>query len=140
MKINFTKKQYKILNKLLYIGSYIYQEHIPEDEYEEIEALEDYVLSYTKEFGFEDHTIKDNNKYYLDKNMEDDIHQILDEYDNKCFWDLLVTRMIHKELETKYSSEKLENMPLEEKINIIMPLEEKYETEFSNNGLKNLIL
>ncbi len=144
MKINFTKKQYLTLIKLIYLGTWITNAHRTEDIIEEFEDLEQYILSFARDFGMEDEVVYDDEigKFFLDEEfiVNSGIEEIIDEYDNETFWEELIHRLSERDLNERYGEDALSNMALEDVLMKKMPLLEMYDTEFSENGLVNLRL
>jgi len=73
MKINFTKKQYEDLIKLVYLGNWFVNSHRTNDvvEYEE---LEQYIFSYFEDFGMEQYIEYDKtiDEYFPTREFEAD--------------------------------------------------------------------
>ena len=53
MKINFTKKQFENLLKLVYLGEWMANAHKTDDIIEKYREMLFYVFSFAEEFGFE---------------------------------------------------------------------------------------
>lgn len=51
MKINFTKKQYQDLLRLVYLGNWMANANRTEDEIKSLNELEGYIFSFAKDFG-----------------------------------------------------------------------------------------
>ena len=103
------------------------------EEIEEYNKIEQHIYSFFKRFEA-DKKIEfagEYMEYFPTKNLEDTVYEYLEEYDDYCFWEELERRMALVEL-----LKKKQNPTLEEKLE----MEEKYENEFCENGLKRLIV
>jgi ABC-type Fe3+ transport system substrate-binding protein len=89
MKINFTKKQYEDLVKLVYLGTWMINAHRTDDLVEKYEDLEQYLLSFYKDFDMEKYIEFDKklNKFFPTGEFEEDtdVEQYIDEYNNDIF-------------------------------------------------------
>jgi len=143
MKINFTKKQYQILLKIIFCGNWILNaQKIGDDIDEEIESLCSYVKSFAKEFGLEDwiQYDKDMKSFYLTQEKEFEFHDFIEKYEEERFWTELLDRLVARDIRVKYTEEEWKSFDMKEKFEIRMNLEKKYEEEFEKNGLENFKL
>ncbi|WJY26384.1 hypothetical protein [Sporosarcina trichiuri] len=139
MKINFTKKQYKQLLDLVYLGEWTANSAKEEDErhigYEE---LFQYICSFAKDFGSEDFVVSDKAmaRYFLTREYEEQLEPIIQENDNEVFWNELAGRLARRDLartQNVFASEGDATAKYFETAG-------NYEIEFENNGLENLEL
>jgi hypothetical protein len=144
MKINITKKQYKTLIKLLHLGTWMANAHRTDDRIEEFDELEQYILSFCKDFGMDDSVeyAEDLKMFFLTGEFLDEsgVEELIDEYDNDTFWDELIYRMAERDLIEKYGKNTVRKMEFKERINKEQPFLDAYGTEFEENGLSNLRL
>ncbi|PTQ65046.1 hypothetical protein C8R26_1623 [Nitrosomonas oligotropha] len=144
MKINITKKEYRLLLDILYLGEWMLtahdQEEIPEKE--EYQDVIQKFYSYAKEMGYENliEADKESNKYYETREYEDtsEVHEIIDNYDNATFWGELVSELAMRDAKEIKGNDAFNKMSPEERIQLLHPLEEKYHEEFMANDLANL--
>lgn len=144
MKINFTKKEYRVLVEMLLIADWI----IDSDEADPVEKIESYadlrkkVLSHYKEMGLEDDFNYDpeEDEYYETKDYEErSAHMaFIDEYEERSFWRLLATKMAKRTLAAERAENPREYDGQEQLALRIFELSEHFEEEFSENGLKNV--
>jgi len=142
MKINFTKEQYETLIKIVYMGNGIVNAVDESSEDNEFTAMEEYIFSFAKNVGLEhlvDHD-ETENKYYPSEKLEEDeeIIEYIQSYDDNIFWEKLIFNLTRRDMENKYGIETVEKMSDEEGFAKGQPIAEKYEKEFSKNGLTNL--
>lgn len=144
MKINITKKQYKTLIKLIHLGTWMANAHRTDDRIEEFDELEQYILSFCKDFGMDDSVeyAEDLKMFFLTGEFLDEsgVEELIDEYDNDTFWEELIHRMAERDLIEKYGEDTVRKMELEERLDKEWPFLNVYEEEFDENGLKNLRL
>jgi len=106
MKIELTKEQYLNLLKMAHIANSvlgILGDVLPEPEYKEksneAESLEDYFLSYARDFGC-DNLVEDfHGKTLMKDEIYEKIQEIMDEYDDYIFWNELEVRMGKRDFE-----------------------------------------
>jgi len=147
MKIELTKEQYLNLLKMAHIANSvlgILGDVLPEPEYKEksneAESLEDYFLSYARDFGC-DNLVEDfHGKTLMKDEIYEKIQEIMDEYDDYIFWNELEVRMGKRDFERtmteedkKYIKENKGWYP--ERIHDIY---EKYRKEFETHGIDRL--
>lgn len=144
MKINFTKKQYESLIKLIYLGEWVVNAHRVDDRVRELEELEQYVLSFYKDFGMERYITFDEDlkKFFTTTDFEDisKVNDYIDDYNDNTFWDELIFRLARRDLIERYGEEAVMNMDWEERMSKEEVFIEEYEDEFEKNGIKNLVI
>lgn len=142
MKINFTKKQYEDLVKLVYLGTWMVNAHRTDDRVEKYEELEQYILSFYKDFGMENFILFDEElkRFFPTKEFEEetDVEQYIDEYNNDIFWEELIDRLARRDFIRAYGEENLLKMTWEERFEKEQPFIDKYDEEFEKNGIENL--
>jgi hypothetical protein len=142
MKINFTKKQYEDLVKLVYLGTWMVNAHRTDDRVEKYEDLEQYLLSFYKEFGMENFILFDEElkRFFPTKEFEEetDVEQYIDEYNNDIFWEELIDRLARRDFIREYGEENVLKMTWEERFEKEQPFIDKYDEEFEKNGIENL--
>ncbi|MCH7534660.1 MAG: hypothetical protein IH948_02760 [Bacteroidetes bacterium] len=138
--IEFTRKQYRTLLKLLYVGAWVSEASTVESD-KDIKDVEQLIFSFTKDFDSEDWIEYANefSQYFPTRQMEDSIHHIMDDYNDSTFWDELSQRLSEREF-LKDNKRKLKNMTIEEQVVLRNKYVNKYEKELEKNGLDNLVL
>lgn len=109
---------------------------------ENYEDLEQYVLSFFKDFGMEKYILFDEelNKFFPTKAFEEDtdIEQYIDEYNNDIFWEELIDRLARRDFIQVYGEENVNKMTWEDRLEKEQPFIDKYEEKFEKNGIENL--
>ncbi|VDG97022.1 Uncharacterised protein [Lysinibacillus sphaericus] len=139
MKINFTKKQYKHLLDLVYLGEWTAnssKEHVERDN--DYEELFQYICSFAKNFGVEELVPfdKEMNEHFPTQEYEKQLQPLIDENDESVFWQELSGRLTKRDLAKEgktYSTQ-------DEAMMKFFDVEGEYEKEFMDNGLSNLQL
>jgi hypothetical protein len=142
MKINFTKKQYEDLMKLVYLGAWMINSHRTDNIEESYEELEQYILSFSEEFGTEKYVEFDEelNRFFTTREFEEDteIEQYKEEYDDNTFWDELIYRLARRDLIKTYGEAAVFTMTTDELLDKEQPFIDRYEMEFERHGIDNL--
>jgi hypothetical protein len=139
MKINFSKKQFKQLLDLVYLGEWTANSSKLMDErnvaYDE---LFQYVCSFAKDFGFDDTITYDNelNGYYPTLDFEEQLQPLITNNDNEVLWSELSGRLAKRDLVEMEETFQTKDAYFKKMFEIV----ERYETEFEKNGLTNLVI
>lgn len=141
MKINFTKKQYEDLLKLVYMGDWMTNANRTEDHTERFEELESYLFSFAKDFGLEEYADADDpGRVYPSRLFEEEIglRELIDEYDNETFWDELPDHLGERDFFEKFTKEEIEAMDPEKLFMERMECIINWEKEFEEHGIERL--
>ncbi|MCM3756332.1 hypothetical protein M3197_02415 [Sporosarcina aquimarina] len=139
MKINFTKKQYKHLLDLVYLGEWTANSAKDYDERDsEYDAFFQYICSFAKDFGVQDLVPfdKEMDAHFPTQEYEQRLQPIIDENDNEVFWQELSSRLAKRDL----AKEGKTYATQDEAMMKYFEVEGEYEKEFEENGLSNLEL
>ncbi|MGG4268360.1 hypothetical protein [Peribacillus simplex] len=135
MKINFTKKQFETLFKMVQYGYWVASDTENNKEFSEVEQ---YLNSFAKDFGMEGvKYVKEYEIYDLSRELEDQLHEVIDEYEEGVFRDKLAYHMARKEFVEESQNHEYNQ---EEAFRRIMELEEKYHMRIEEQGLRKLKL
>ncbi len=144
MKINITKKEYRLLLDILYLGDWMLTAH-DQEEMPDKEKYQDVIqkfYSYAEEMGYENliEADKESNKYYETMEYEDSskVDEIIENYNIATFWDELVSGLAMRDAVETKGNDAINKMSPEERIRLLHPLEERYHEEFMANDLTNL--
>jgi hypothetical protein len=143
MKVSLTKKQYKALLKLVMLGDWMANTIPGNSKGEDDEAVQLF-LSLAKDFGYENYAEFDeeSKKYFHTEEFENDTDVVdtISDYHEYALWEGLVFEFSQRDLIAKYGEKAVEAMSDEERIEKELPLINKYEEEFREYGLDNLVL
>jgi hypothetical protein len=138
--LELTEKQYNDLVKLVFLGGMV------TDEVSDDEALESFTTVQQKVFAASGpakgnlYIAYDNkeDEYFLAEDLENELTDILDEYDESRFWESLVMRLALRDLQKKFSEKELKEMPDEKGSKEMEIIHNYYLNEFDDNDLDNL--
>ena len=143
MKIDLTNDEYRKLLDLLYLGNWVMTANDTENDeskkkYEEITQK---IYSYAKDFEC-DELVEFNaefGEYFETVELEEsEVSQYLQEYDENNFWDTLIMRLAERDYLREITPREFNKLSSEEKITGTQKHEQKWEDEFSKNGINNL--
>lgn len=142
MKINITKKQYEVLIGALQITGTVYgvMSDMVDKKYkkqsDDLDALEDHILSIADEMGKGDIVDSYEGKRSVDFESMSQYLEDLNEYEEYTFWENLSSKLARREMHEMYDQEKLKTMNEEEHFMTFLKLEEKYLKEFGKHGIE----
>jgi hypothetical protein len=144
MKIDFTPEQFELLLKVVYLGNWMVKSTEEESTDTDFDAIETHVLSFAEKFGLERYVDfdKEEEKHYFSKEMEEseEIESYIQRYDDSTFWEKLIYNLARRDMERKYGERPIALMSPEEHLTKEQPFIEKYEKEFGDNGLRNIMI
>jgi hypothetical protein len=145
MQIDFTQKEYECLLDVLYIADWVMNAHKVEDDprTEAYKKLGQKIFSYAKDMGFENliEYASDLKKYFPTGEYEETgpAREFIEEFENDTFWEELTSRLADRDSARKVGGvENLYKLSFEDRLKIILPLEEMYSSEFEKRGLDGL--
>lgn len=144
MKINFTKKEYKLLIDMLHLGEWVINSNVADVDEEgspEHRDLYQKILSLYKEMGADDFISfnKENNIYDVNQQLENFIHEeYLRQYEDEYFWDELIYKLAVRDLIEKIGEEKFKAMNWIERGDATDSHKDKYIQEFDKFGISRL--
>jgi hypothetical protein len=141
MKINFTKKEYRLLVTLMEIANWVMTAHDEQDnpEKEPYQAVRKKILSHYKEMGMGDCYQEKDGEFYetFDYEQAAESTQLIEQYDEDTFWAELIAKLVDRDFYQKHGDNE---MDMETKMAEMTRLEEIYVNEINQNGLENLII
>jgi hypothetical protein len=144
MKIDFTKKQFESLLKLVYMGSEMVNSILDDSEENEFDEIEQYIFSFAKGFGLEACVEYDEKEktYYPSQKLEEDkaVVEYTHRYDDYTFWDKLIYNLARRDMIKEFGEDRVQKMSKEETFVKEQSFAEKYEKEFTDHGLQNLVI
>ncbi|HOH84728.1 MAG TPA: hypothetical protein PLI16_08970 [Bacteroidales bacterium] len=135
VSLELSPEQYKELLKLVYVGDWV----IDETENIVLNDMVQTVFSKAEEAGLKGlvEFNKEQNLFVPSLQMDEEVIDLINDYDDECFWDTLIFGLAERDAE-KVLGEDLENKSLEEKVELLEPYTKKYIKEFEENGLDNI--
>jgi hypothetical protein len=143
MKINYTKKEYRLLLDMVEIAEWVLNAHKsdPSDEINIYSELYQKILSHAKEMGFENLITydKDLGGYFATAEYEESGHmRYIEEFEDDVFWDALPSRLAVRDLVKQVGEKKYEEMEFVERATKLVELESVYYDELEEHGIDNL--
>ena len=143
MKINITKKEYRLLLDMIYLSDWVINSYItdPEDYNHDHRALRKKFLSYYEEMGATDiiEYSKEMDEYFELRNYDEELHALfIEPFEDETFWEELIERLAKRDLVKAIGLIKYETMDGLDRISKLENQMEKYRREFSNKGVDRL--
>ena len=136
MKINFSKKQFETLIEMLELGYCITSSNEQTANESKFTEMEQYLLSFAEDFDFEDVLYDSQNQMYgLTVEREQEIHQVINEYEDMVFWDKLVYYMARRDFTNEMTAKPLNE---EAAFQRLIEIQEKYHHYFEKHGVQYL--
>ena len=146
MKINFTKKEYRLLIDLLYLGDWMITAHLihsEDDKHKKYEDLRTKIFSYYREMGASDiiEYSKDPEGYFELGSYDEEMHaNFVDPYNESVFWEKLINALSARDLVRSIGEESYRAMDGIDRIKILEEYRKKYMDEFADRGIDNLTI
>ena len=144
MKIEFSKAEYRTLIELLYLAEWMlsaYDEE-PDPAKERHYLLCQKIYASAKAMGCEAliESSKELRAYVPTQKLEEmeSLREVIETYNAESFWEQLIERLIERDMTASLSSMPKEPATPEEYWELAAPIEERYSTEFSSNGVRRL--
>jgi len=142
MVLNISDDQFEKLIKLTYLGMWVADANFQQTQ-TSLKEIEQLIFQEAKERKAFQNLIQYNEtekRYYPTNVLHEDevINNYLDDYEENCFWEELIDRLTKKSLIEEYGLEEILKMDASRRMEAEKLLIEKYQTEFENNGIKNL--
>jgi len=140
MTIPFTKAEYRALLDLVYLGEWMLTAHDQESDpdKERYRVLSQKIYSHAKAMGCESlvEADREDGKHFPTRKYEDSgIRDVIDDYDNKSFWEELIHRLTDRDL-ALLAPHLVDQFPRSEEYwTAIGELGERYSEEFAAHGL-----
>jgi hypothetical protein len=139
MKINITKKEYRLLIEMLYLADWMMNAHWADRGLKEHKEFLTKILSIYKEMGAEDiieysEVLKD---YHETTEYDERIQEkYITPYDNATFWDELIDRLAERDILNEIGLEKYKAMGDMARMTLFDEKRSQYATEFEKDGLE----
>ena len=140
MDTKLTKDQFEKLLQLAYLGNWMVNAYRSDDFLEEYNEAAERIYSSAPAFGFKDKIEFDEveGRAFPSVRLEEDLADLIDDYDDAAFWDLLVLKLAERDLVREYGQGAVDLMSDEELEEKRAPYAKKYEKEIETNGIENL--
>ncbi len=146
--IEFTKKQFLTLMKIVYLGNWMTNANrdgsLEEPYKKEYEEIESYIFSLARQFGLveyvDDEDIEKFGRVFPTRKFEEetDVNEICDAYDEGTFWDELAERLGYRDFYKKYTKKDFDKMTQDERFLKLQECIVEWEGELESNGIERL--
>jgi hypothetical protein len=142
MKITLTKKQYKELLRLVYMGNWVANSPRLADTIDVFDEVESHIFSYVDECGLEDWAEVDEESDMMSPSSEFEqdsgVFELIGEYNNDNLWEGLSHLLTQRDVLEQYTQKDMEALSEEEQYNIVAAIKEQWEKEFEAHGIERL--
>jgi hypothetical protein len=138
--LELSGKQYNDLVKLVFLGSMVTEEVTEDESLAGFTALQQKVYAASgpgKENLYISYDSKED-EYFLAEDLENELMDLIEEYDESRFWETLVMRLTLRDLQKKFSEKELQEMPDEKGNKEMEIIHNYYINEFDDHDLDNL--
>lgn len=140
MNVKITKDQFEKLLHLAYMGNWVvngYRSEDPKEEYDEAAGI---VYAHALEAGLKPMIEFDEaeGRYFPAVKLEEELADLIDDYEDWAFWDLLVLKLAERDLVRQVGQEAVDAMGDKELEERRAPFIQKYEKEIGKHGILNL--
>ena len=144
MKIEFSKPEYRTLIEMLYLAEWVLTAHDeqPDPDKARYHLLCQKIYASAKAMGCDAliENSKQSRAYVPTQKLEDleSVRNALETYNGENFWEELIDRLLERDMTAMLPAMAKEPSSPEEYWELAGPIEERYATEFSTNGVRRL--
>ncbi len=144
MKIDFSKKEYRVLLDLLQIADWVLHAHKTEEppKTKVYRDLEQKIFSLAKDFGYEELVdyAPAQDRYYPTRALEENsaAMEFVEEFEEDAFWSQLAKHLSERDLRREIGEKRMESLDRSELWEMIEAYETKYWDEFQKHGVERL--
>ena len=140
MDTKLTKDQFEKLLHLAYLGNWMVNAYRSDDFLEGYNEAAERIYASAPAFGLKDKIEFDEaeGRAFPSARLEEELADLIDDYDDAAFWDLLVLKLAERDLVREYGQGAVDLMSDEELEEKRAPYAKKYEKEIEANGIENL--
>lgn len=140
MNIKLTRDQFEKLLHLAYMGNWVVNGYRSEDPKQEYDDAAGVVYAHALEAGLKTLIEFDEaeGRYYPSAKLEDELAELIDDYEDWAFWDLLILKLAERDLVRQVGQETVDAMDDKELEERRAPYIQKYEKEIEKQGILNI--
>jgi len=146
MEIVLNEKEYRTLLELMEMADWVLHAHAEDDPPETLKYRQfaQKIYASAKACGNGDlvHYDQNTQQFYPSEALEES-DAVLDRiaaFENACFWDELIQRLVERDLIQSEAEAAFEQMATPERIDRAAPIEKMYETVFQESGIDRLVI
>ncbi|MBK9107586.1 MAG: hypothetical protein IPM92_04180 [Saprospiraceae bacterium] len=139
INLSFTEDQFKSLTRLVFLGKWMLESnHVDFEEKFKVEQDVEQIIFKNCDENVCEYSEEDA-QFYPTITFEDEMHILIEYYDQDTFWQELPEKLAFRDLYLKMGT-KLDVMTAEEKFLKLSEYMELYMDEFDKNELNNLVI
>jgi hypothetical protein len=140
MNIRLSGEQYEKLLHLAYLGNWVVNAYRGSEAKPEYDEAAELIYAHAAEAGLKSLVDFDEaeGRYFPSARLEDELAELIDDYDDWAFWDLLILKLAERDLVRQAGQEAVDAMDDKELEERRAPYVKKYEKEVENNGILDL--
>jgi hypothetical protein len=139
MTPTFSEQEYRRMMMLTYLGEWMLNaiRKDPDPAYEDIAAK---IYSFAQGTPLESLVRFDDHEgnWIPSEAFETDAHAMIDQYDDKTFWEELTARLTERDLMKAHGERAVRGMRSEQRVRAASPIAKAYTKEFEDRGLERL--
>ena len=133
MKIELTKREFRLLLDLVYTGNWVMNSQRGQDRINEYDRLQSFIFSHCRETDMAELAAFIKNDYLPSaKYTTGGIHEAIMDYEDTVFFNILAEELARRDLDG-LDVDGVNRNELDE-------LTERYAEEFANNGIENVVV
>ena len=131
MELDLTRKQFRRLLDMVYIGNWVLNSCRDDDRFEDYDLLEEKLFSLCPEHGMRTLVQRWRGHSYPSRAFEEGgIHEAIADYEDAVFYDILAEELARRDMDA-------EQLPQSDTEELARRIDEYYE-EFEKNGIDNV--
>ena len=142
--IDITNQEYRLLLNMLQMADWILHAHTVNSRNDEYSALLQKIMAMAKDYGCGElvQYIEAKRTYYPTNEylLSDEVQGPIDEHNDEIFWDELTDRLARRDVMREVGIKEYRELEKSERRARLSKAREKYDKEFSTQGLKRLEL
>lgn len=141
VSVSLSEEEYRRLLVLTFLGEWVVNavRKEPDPSYEDAASK---IYSFAKGTSLEMLAAFDRDKedWAPAQILEDEAQALIDEYDDKTFWEELTVRLVERDLISKHGERTVRNMRPDQRTRAGKPIAQAYTREFEDRGLDRLFV
>jgi hypothetical protein len=139
--MTFSETEYRRLLVLAYLGEWMVNA-VRKDPDPMIEDAASKMYSFAKGTSVESmvHFERNRSAWAASEKLEAEAHPLIDEYDDKTFWEELTARLVERDLMARHGERAVRSMRPDQRVRASKPIAQAYTQEFETQGLDRIVV
>jgi hypothetical protein len=131
--INITKKEYRLLLDLVYVGNWVLNSMRDNDRFQEYDEIQETLFSKCEQFGMKSLAVNIDGAAMPSREYEDGgIHEAIADYEDAVFFEILAEELARRDMNNRLISP--------DDFGELTARIDEYIAEFEKNGVENISL